>query len=57
MEGTQNFRASELNYMEDHPNARAIGIGKNVPYHLQYIRDGKPNIKPEKENKVNLDHD
>lgn len=45
--GTQNLSASELHNMERHPNSRANEIGRRLPYHLQYIRDGKPNIKPE----------
>ena len=44
---TQNFRTTELDYMENHPNRRAITKGRKVPYHLQYVRDGKVNIKPQ----------
>ena len=44
---TQNFRTTELDYMENHPNRRAIAKGRKVPYHLQYVRDGKVNIKPQ----------
>ena len=44
---TQNFCVTELDYMENHPNRRAIAKGRRVPYHLQYLRDGKINIKPE----------
>jgi hypothetical protein len=44
--GTQNFSVSDLHYMANHPNEKANEIGKAAPYHLQYARDGKPNIKP-----------
>ena len=54
---TQNLHEGTLDDMVKHPSQRANEIGAKLPYHLQYIRDGKPNIKPEKENKVNLDHD
>ena len=45
---TQNFRVTELDYIENHPNRRAIAKGRRAPYHLQYVRDGKINIKPQK---------
>lgn len=45
--GTQNLMASDLHQMESKPSEYANEIGKRVPYHLQYIRDGKVNIKPE----------
>lgn len=44
--GTQNLSVSELHNMVEHPNSRANAIGKRPVYHLQYIRDGKPSIKP-----------
>ena len=45
-EGTYNFRNGELFNMVEHPNERANEIGRIPVYHLQYIKDGKPNIKP-----------
>lgn len=45
--GTQNFYPEELAGMVNYPNKRANEIGNRLPYHLQYLRDGKPNVKPE----------
>ena len=51
---TQNFYDSELKAMEENPSKKANEIGKRTPYFLQYLREGKPNIKPRKENtKIN----
>lgn len=47
MDGTQNFYPSELHNMEFQPNEKANDIGSRLPYHLQYVRDGKVNVKPE----------
>ncbi|MBO5921942.1 MAG: hypothetical protein J6Q48_06095 [Bacteroidaceae bacterium] len=47
--GTFNFYEGELDMMQENPNKRAMRIGKTVPYHLQYVLDEKPNIKPEEE--------
>lgn len=47
--GTQNFYSSELSNMEKHPAEKAKETGRRPPYHLQYIREGKPNIKPKNE--------
>ena len=44
--GTQNFSASDIHYMANHPSEKANGIGKTEPYHLKYLKEGKPNIKP-----------
>lgn len=46
-DGTQNFYPGDLHYMEEHPDERVNEIGSCLPYHLQYIRDGKPIVKPE----------
>ncbi len=45
--GTQNFYESDLHTMEVNPNVRAKEIGNRLPYHLQYVKDGKINVKPE----------
>lgn len=47
VDGTQNFDDCSLNYMQNHPNEDANKVGSRVPYHLQYLRDGKVNVKPE----------
>lgn len=55
-DGTQNFYPGDLHYMEKHPDEKANEIGSHVPYRLQYIRDGKPVVKPEGENERLLQH-
>lgn len=50
-----NFNERDLNYMAEHPNAKANDIGGRLPYHLQYIRSGKPVVKPEGENENRTD--
>lgn len=47
VDGTQNFYNCSLNYMQNHQNEDANKVGSRIPYHLQYIRDGKPIVKPE----------
>lgn len=37
-------------YMIKFVSPRTKEIARQIPYHLQYIREGKPNIKPEVEN-------
>lgn len=49
MDGTQNFYSSALEEMIKHQSNMAKVIGRRVPYHLQYVRDGKPNIKPKED--------
>ena len=44
--GTQNFTNSKLQKMQDKPCINAIRIGRTLPYHLQYVKEGKPNVKP-----------
>lgn len=39
--GTMNFKGTTLYYMENHPNDKANTIGKQVPYHLQCVREEK----------------
>ena len=46
-DGTKNLSEIDLDSMQNNPNERANDIGSHVPYHLQYIRDGKPVVKPE----------
>ena len=43
---TQNFYDNELKAMAENPSKKANEIGKRPPYYLQYLREGKPNIKP-----------
>lgn len=33
--------------MAEHPAERANIIGHQLPYHLQYLKDGKPDMRPE----------
>lgn len=44
---THNFTQSDFDQMLSDPSESANEIGKRVPYHLQYLRDGKVNFKPE----------
>lgn len=53
--GTKNLTASDLANMENYPSKRANDIGSRVPYHLQYLRDGKVNVKPEVRNEDRSD--
>lgn len=41
------FTDHELSNMQDNHSESADIIGRRVPYHLQYLRDGKVNVKPE----------
>ena len=43
---TLNFDRRTIDYMTEHPAERANMIGRELPYHLQYVRDGKPVIEP-----------
>ena len=36
-----NLTGAELNYIEKHPNKKAIEYGKKVPFHLQFMREQK----------------
>lgn len=56
IDGTQNFYPGDLQYMQEHPDERANEIGSCLPYHLQYIRDGKPVVKPEGKDAGFLQH-
>lgn len=47
METTHIYNERDLAWMAEHPNNKAKEIGSRTPYHLQYVRDGKANIKPE----------
>ena len=47
MAGRRVFSEPDLAAMQEHPNERANIIGRRVPYHLQYLREGGVNIKPE----------
>lgn len=44
---THNFTQSDFDQMLSDPSESANEIGRRVPYHLQYLRDGKVNVKPE----------
>lgn len=46
-DGTKNLSLMNLDKMENYPNERANDIGSRLPYHLQYVRDEKVNVKPE----------
>ena len=41
------FTDAELSNMQENHSESADIIGRRVPYHLQYLRDGKPNVRPE----------
>ena len=47
MKGTRTFSEPDLAIMQNNPSERANIIGRRVPYHLQYLRDGGVDIKPE----------
>ena len=42
-------RDAKMFLMETDTNERTKKMSKQIPYHLQYIREGKPVIKPDKE--------
>lgn len=44
---TRLYTEQELAAMQNNPSERANIIGRRVPYHLQYLRDGGVNIKLE----------
>lgn len=46
-DGTKNLSGIDLHRMQNNPSETANDIGSRLPYHLQYIRDGKVNVKPE----------
>ena len=47
MEGKKNYTDADLDYLQNNPSQQADDIGSRMPYHLQYVRDGKVNVKPE----------
>lgn len=47
MPNRQVFTDRELINMQESHSASADDVGSRVPYHLQYLRDGKVNVKPE----------
>lgn len=49
-DGTKNLSGIDLDRMQNNPNEAANDIGSRLPYHLQYLRDGKVNVKPEVKN-------
>lgn len=53
MDGTKNYTDRDLHCMQNSPSKKSMQTGSRLPYHLQYIRDGKVNVKPE-EGKMNL---
>jgi hypothetical protein len=54
-DGTKNLTVIDLDRMQNFPCHKANEIGKRVPYYLQYIRDGKVNVKPEVKNESERD--
>ena len=46
-DGTKNLSGIDLDSMQNNPSEKANEIGSRLPYHLQYVRDGKANVKPE----------
>lgn len=46
-DGNKNLSSMDLDKMQQNPSKRVMDIGSRLPYHLQYIRDGKVNVKPE----------
>ena len=51
-DGTYNFYDCELREMEEHPSEKVKNMAGQVPFHLQYLREGNPDIKPGGENNV-----
>ena len=47
MQNRPVFTKRELSKKQENHSESADIIGRRVPYHLQYMRDGKPNVKPE----------
>jgi hypothetical protein len=47
---SMNFFDGELQYMAEHPNKRAMEIGRREPYYLTYLKKGLPNPKPKEAN-------
>lgn len=43
------FSEPDMAAMQEHPNEQANIIGRRVPYHLQYLREGGVDIKPREE--------
>ena len=46
----RHFFENELQDMSENPNKRAKAIGDREPYYLTYLRQNKPNTKPEDRN-------
>lgn len=46
-----NLTGAELNYMEKHPSKEAIEYGKQVPFHLQFMREQKAKQEAEQQAK------
>ena len=44
---TKTYYDSELYQMQEHPEKRAMEIGKQVPYHLKYMREMKKDMRIE----------
>ena len=47
--GTRNLSSVDIDKMAKYPSERANEIGRRPLYHMQYIKDGKPNIKPKED--------
>jgi hypothetical protein len=45
--GTKSFSLMDLDIMQDGFAPKAHKAWRRIPYHLQYVRDGKINNKPE----------
>lgn len=46
---TRSISSIDADEMVRFPNKNANEIGRRAPYYLQYIRDGKPHIKPKED--------
>lgn len=47
LQGTQNFSISELDEMQNFPGEAAMRTGRRPLYHMKYLWEGKPCIKPQ----------
>jgi hypothetical protein len=54
-DGTKNYSDRDLHCMQTSPSEKSMHTGSRLPYHLQYIRDGKVNVKPEVKNESERD--
>lgn len=45
--GTRSFSSIDMDWIESHPSERGMDAWRRPPYHLQYMRNGGVDIKPE----------